>query len=256
MIDTHAHLIDDCYNGKVDEIILNMAENGLTKVFTVSYNYDSIIKCVKLAEKYDNVYAIIGIHPEEWKEFEKSKDMLNGYLDHPKVVGVGEIGLDYHYPDTNKVEQHKIFVEQIKLAYAHKLPIAIHVRDAIGDLIEVLKQNKDMLKYGVLIHCFSESVESFDELKKLGCKVAFGGVSTFKNAVKVKDVIKHAELTDFVLETDCPYLTPEPMRGKVMNEPKFVKYICENIANIKGVDFATIDKCTTDNALELFTKAK
>ena len=255
MIDTHAHLCDDCYVDKLDEIVGNMHADNLSKIFTVSYNLDSIVKCVAIAEKYNDVYAIIGVHPEEWKDYEKAKTTLESYLNHPKVIGIGEIGLDYHYPDTNKAEQKKIFIDQIHLAYKYHLPIAIHVRDAIGDLIQILKDNKEYLQYGVLIHCFSESVESYKELKKLGCKIAFGGVSTFKNAVKVKEVISIADLSDFVLETDCPYLTPEPMRGRAVNQPKYVCYTCANIASIKGLSAQDIDKCTTDNALKLFTKA-
>ena len=256
MIDTHAHLTDDCYVGQVDRIIGDMPIDNLSRIFTVGCDYASITKCVEFAEKYDNVYAIIGIHPENIDEYALAKPLLEKLVSHPKVIGIGEIGLDYHYDKLHKQEQKQVFVEQIKMAYNAHLPIQIHQRDAIGDLIQTLKENQKYLKYGVLIHCFSESVESFRELKKLGCKVAFGGVSTFKNALKVKEVIKEAELDDFVVETDCPYLTPEPLRGKVQNEPKFVKYVVENIANLKGVDFNIIDKCTTDNALKLFTKVK
>ena len=256
MIDTHAHLTDDCYNDCIDTIISNMPSDGLSKIFTVSYNLDSIHKCVKLAEHYDNIYAIIGVHPEEWRDYDAARSVLEGYLTHPKVIGVGEIGLDYHYPDTNKVEQKRIFLDQIELAYKYQLPISIHVRDAIGDLLDILKSNISKLQYGVLIHCFSESVEVYRELTKLGCKVAFGGVSTFKNARKVKQVIAEAELGNFVLETDCPYLTPEPLRGQVQNQPKYVKYVLQNIAQIKDVADQLIDQVTTDTALQLFPKAK
>ena len=256
MIDTHAHLSEECYKDRLDQIIEQMPADNLSKIFTVAYDLKSMIDCVDIAHKYSNVYAIIGVHPENCDQFEECRNTLIDLCKDPKVVGIGEIGLDYYWNNANKDEQQRVFVEQLKIAHCEHLPVAIHVRDAIGDLIQVLKDNKHLLKYGVLIHCFSESVESFRELKKLGCKVAFGGVSTFKNAVKVKQVVAEAELNDFVLETDCPYLTPEPLRGKVQNEPKYVKYILQNIASLKGVDEKTIDNCTTKNALDLFTKAK
>ncbi len=254
MIDTHAHLTDLQAKGMLNDVISTMSQDGLSHIFTVSYDLNSMIECVEIANKFDNVYAIIGVHPSEWKVFDDAKEWLIANLSNPKVIAVGEIGLDYHYPDTNKEEQKRIFVEQLRIANDAKLPICIHVRDAIGDLIAILKEHQHLINHGGLIHCFSESVESFDIVKKLGFKVAFGGAVTFKNASNLRRVVEHADLDDFVIETDCPYLTPEPKRGKEINQPKYVKYVVERIAEIKNCDVNKIAECTTLNALKLFPK--
>lgn len=256
MIDTHAHLTDEHYTDCLDSMIASMPKDNLSKIFTVAYNYKSCVECVDIAGKYDNIYAIIGIHPSDYKDYDIAKKFILDNVNNPKVVAIGEIGLDYHYPDTNKNEQKRIFVDQLQLAHEAGLPISIHVRDAIGDLLQILEEHKHLLANGGLIHCFSESVEVFNKVKRLGLKVAFGGVVTFKNAIKAVEVANHADLSDFVLETDCPYLTPEPLRGKQINEPKFVNFVAQKIAQIKGVSVEEVDSKTTANALEIFKKAK
>lgn len=256
LIDTHAHLTDEKYKDNQEEIISKFEENKLEKVFTVAYSKQTIIDSVKLAEKYPNVYAVIGIHPEEVNDFDdEAIALLEEYSKHPKVIGIGEIGLDYHYDGFDKEKQKEVFIAQLKLAYKFGLPVAIHNRDSIGDCMEILKQNKEYLTNGGVVHCYSESVEIYKEIKKLGLKISFGGILTFKNSVVAPQVCKIADLEDILIETDCPYLTPHPYRGQV-NEPKYVSLVAQKIAEIKGISYDKVVDITTQNALTLFKKAK
>lgn len=255
LIDSHAHLNDTKYNENREELISSLFDNKVEKVFTVAYDKESIIDCVNLAQKYKNIYAIIGIHPSETNDFNnETLDLIRKYAKDPKVIGIGEIGLDYHYPDTNKIEQKNAFIEQLKLAHELKLPISIHNRDSIGDCLEILKEHKSLLEFGGVIHCFSESVEIYKEIKKLGLKIAFGGTLTFKNSVQAPEVCKIADLDDILIETDCPYLTPHPYRGSI-NEPKYVSLVAQKIAEIKGISYDKVVEITKQNAIKLFTKA-
>ena len=257
MIDTHAHLTDEHYNDTRDFMIKNFKTDGLDYVFTIGYDFKSSVDCVRLAEKYDNVYAIIGVHPDEIASFTSDcREYFKLTAKHPKVLAIGEIGLDYHYRHDNKDEQKKVFIEQLKLASEEGLPVVIHNRDSISDMLEILEQNKTLLKNGGLFHCFGESVETYRRIKKLGLKVAFGGVCTFKNAVNVHKTLEEVSLDDFVLETDCPYLTPEPYRGKMVNQPKFVKLVAEKIAQIKSMSVDEIIKIADENTYKLFRKLK
>jgi TatD DNase family protein len=255
LIDTHAHLTDERYKDSLDDIINNLKINRIEKVFTVAYNRESIIKCVELAEKYKNIYAIIGIHPEDVNDLtEETEELIKKYATHPKVVAIGEIGLDYHYEGFDKEKQARAFIRQLKLANELKLPVCIHNRDSIGDCLKILKENKEYLTYGGVIHCYSESVEIYREIKKLGLKISFGGTLTFKNSHVAPKVCEVADIDDILIETDCPYLTPHPFRGQT-NEPKYTTYVAEKIALIKGISYDTVVDITTKNALNLFKKA-
>ena len=257
MIDTHAHLTDETYNNTREFMIKNFGADGLDYVFTIGFDFKSSIDCVRLAEKFDNIYAIIGVHPDEVASFTtECRDYFKMISRHPKVIAIGEIGLDYHHRTDNKDEQKKVFVEQLKLASEVGLPVVIHNRDSVGDMLDILENNKKLLKNGGLFHCFSESVEVYQRIKKLGLKVAFGGVCTFKNAVNVQKTLEVVDLDDFVLETDCPYLTPEPYRGKMTNQPKFVRLVAEKIAQVKGLSVDEIISITDKNTYKLFKKVK
>ena len=256
LIDTHAHLTDEKYNNNREEIINNLLDNKVEKVFTVAYNKKSILDAVSLSGKHPNIYAIIGIHPEEVDDFDDEIiDFIKKQAQNPKVIAIGEIGLDYHWDVSKKDKQKEIFVKQIKLAHELQLPISIHNRDSIGDMLEILKENKEYLTYGGVMHCFSESVEVYKEIKKLGLKIAFGGTLTFKNSVVAPKVCEVADLEDIILETDCPYLTPHPYRGEV-NEPKYTSLVALKIAEIKKLSYDTVVDATTKNALDLFKKVK
>lgn len=257
MIDTHAHLTDEAYDDRRATMIQNFKADGLDYVLTIGCDFKSSVDCVALAEKYDNVYAVIGVHPEELHTYtDETREYFLKVAKHPKVVAIGEIGLDYHYRSDNKDEQKRVFIDQLKLANEVKLPVVIHNRDSIGDMLEILENNKDLLKNGALFHCFSESVETYKRLKKLGIKVAFGGVCTFKNAVNVVKTLENVDLDDFVIETDCPYLTPMPYRGKMTNEPKFVRFVAEKIAEVRGLCLDEIIKIADENTYNFFKKIK
>lgn len=250
MIDTHAHLDDEQYEN-AHEMIENFAQDGLEMVFTVGCDLSGISNAVKLAEKYDNVYAIIGFHPDYVDQFDESVFEL---LNHPKVIGVGEIGLDYHTRKDNKEAQKQMFVRQLEIAHANHMPIEIHSRDAVGDTLEVLKTHRDLLTDGGIWHCFNESYEVFKEAKKLGLLVAFGGVTTFKNAHTSHELIKNIDLGDVVFETDCPYLTPEPLRGKAINQPKYVRYTAQHFADLKEMNIDKVIDASNKNVFRLFKK--
>ena len=255
LIDTHAHLTDTKYNDTREQMIKDFENNNVEKVFTVAYNKQSIIESVELAEQYENVYAIIGIHPDEVQDYnEETIALLKKFSSHPKVIAIGEIGLDYHYDNFDKDEQKRVFIEQLKLAHEVGLPICIHNRDSIGDCLTILKENKTLLSNGGVVHCFSESVEIYRELKKLGLKIAFGGTLTFKNSVHAPAVCEVADMEDILIETDCPYLTPHPYRGKYINEPKYTSLVAQRIAEIKKLSYDTVVEQTKNNALQLFKK--
>lgn len=255
LIDTHAHLTDEKYNDYRGQLIQNLTNEKVERVFTVAYDKQSILDSVSLAEKYPNIYAIIGVHPEEVADYtNETIELIKKLSTHPKVIGIGEIGLDYHYENFDKEKQKEVFVSQIKLAHSLKLPISIHNRDSIGDCLEILKENKEYLTYGGVVHCFSESIEVYKEIKKLGLKIAFGGTLTFKNSKVAPEVCKIADLEDILLETDCPYLAPVPHRGEI-NEPKYTSLVANKIAELKGISYEQVIDATTKNALNLFKKA-
>ena len=252
MIDTHAHIQKVEYEDN-DKIIKSAHENGVEKMICVAYDIKSSIEAVELANKYDYVYAIVGVHPSEVETLNENYiETLKEIANNKKVVAIGEIGLDYHYNGYSKEKQKEVFVEQMKLAHELNLPICIHSRDATGDLIEILKDNEKYLKNRGVLHCFGESIETFNIIKKYGFKVSVGGVLTYKNARKVQEAVAQISMDYIMLETDCPWLTPEPLRGKEKNEPKYIKYVLEKLAEIKNLDVNEVEKITTQNAYDLF----
>lgn len=248
-IDVHAHL--DGFND-VENVINDAKISGVERIITAGYNLVSSKRCVELANNYSEIYAVIGVHPENIGEAnEDYLEELKALASSDKVVGIGEIGLDYHYAG-DKEKQKKFFVEQIELANYLNLPIVVHSRDAMGDTIEILKEHR--VKRGGLMHCYSGSVESAKELQKLNFSFSFGGVCTFKNAKNVCSVIESLPLKLMMLETDCPYLCPVPYRGE-RNEPKYIPLIAEKIAELKELELSEVAKVTTSNA-EIFFKMK
>ncbi|MBE5746306.1 MAG: TatD family deoxyribonuclease [Clostridiales bacterium] len=249
LIDTHAHLNDGRYNNeKLNEIINNLKDNNIEKVITVSYDKESCFRNLEICNKFNGIYMSIGVHPSN--SFE-NLDFLNEIKLNSKIVAVGEIGLDYHYENINKIEQKECFIKQIKFAYLNKLPIIIHLRDAYEDMLNILKEYKEYLIYGAVVHCYSGSVEYAKELLKLGLYISFTGVITFKNAKKSLEVIKEVPLDRIMIETDCPYLCPEPFRSQ-LNEPKFVNLVFEKIAEIKNIDKEKLDEILRENTRKFF----
>lgn len=251
LIDVHAHLTDVRFEEDLKQVVERANEAGIKKIVCSAYDLPSSFQSLELTKKFQNVFASVGIHPEnvEDKFFEKHFEELKKLCAEPKVVAVGEIGLDYHYTTENKDLQKQVFVSQINLANEKNKPVVVHSRDAIGDTIEIL--NKFPVKNESLLHCFSGSVESAKILMEQSFCFSFGGVSTFANAKTVVDVIKFLPIEKILLETDCPYLAPVPFRGK-RNEPKNVVYIADAVAKIKGLKFEEVCEKTTENAKRLF----
>lgn len=247
LIDTHAH-IDMIDN--IDEAILNAKNNGVEKIIVPCAYPKDIEKIFKIAETYDNVFGLLGVHPSEAKDWDDTLiEQIRNFAQSSKIIGIGEIGLDYYWDKSFNDIQKDVFIKQIKLANELKLPICIHDREAHKETFDILKEhNKDS---DVIMHCFSGSVEFARECIKEGWYLALGGVVTFKNAIKMKEVAIDIPLNKLLLETDTPYLTPVPFRGKE-NQPAYVKYVAEEIAKLRNLTFEEIAITTTENAERVF----
>lgn len=243
LIDTHCHLGREDYDN-LDEVILNM--NG---IMIASGCEDKTNKEVlSLVEKYDNVYGTLGIHPENINSItDESFELIEKNLNNKKIVAIGEIGLDYHYTKENIDYQKEIFIRQLELAKKYNKPIIVHSRDAIKDTYDILKEYN--LKGS--IHCFSSSFEMAKEFIKIGYKIGVGGTLTFKNSSKIQEIVKKLDLKDLLLETDSPYLTPEPYRGQ-KNEPAKIFDIAKYIADLKNITIADLSKITNTNIKRIF----
>ena len=247
LIDTHAHL--DMYENWA-EIFQNAQENNVKKIVIPSVETQYFQKVVDIANSSDDLFCMMGIFPTEAKTWtDDILDEMEKFAEDKKVVAIGEVGLDYYWDKTFVDKQQDIFIKQIKLANKLGLPLVIHDRDAHKDCFDILKEYNKGSK--VLFHCFSGSPEFAQECVKEGWLIALGGVVTFKNAVKPKEVAQAVPLSHLVLETDSPYLTPVPYRGKE-NRPAYVKYVAEEIAKLRGVETDEIIEKTTRNAEEFF----
>lgn len=246
LIDTHAH-IDMLENPEL--AIKEAKDAGVKEIIIPSASEDSFDKILELCHKYNDIYALLGVHPEDCEKFSDStaKKIIELAKD-KKVVGIGEIGLDYHYTKENKDIQKRVFNTQIEIAKILDLPIVVHDREAHGDVLNILKEQKVKK---VLLHCYSGSVEFMRECTSLGYKIALGGVVTFKNAKEPKEVAREVNLSDLMLETDCPYLAPHPFRGSE-NSPKYIGFVAKEIANLKNISYDSVVIETTKNAKEFF----
>lgn len=255
LIDVHAHLTDERFDD-LPLVVERAVENGVDGAICSAYNFLSSQKAVEIATEFANVWANVGLHPENVEEAKDYEGGVDAYLNkifalskHERVVAIGEIGLDYHFRDDNKDLQKEVFIKQIEFANENGLPIVVHSRDAMGDTIEILQKHPP--KKEGLLHCYAGSVESAKILMKLGFSFSFGGVVTFKNGKNAAEVVKSLPLDRILIETDCPYLSPEPFRGR-RNEPKNVVYIADKIAQIKGVSIEEVIAQTTKNAERIF----
>ena len=245
-IDTHAHLFKEYYSD-LDDVILECLNNGVNKIIISGCDMASNKEVLELVSKYDCIYGTLGFHPTELDDFKDEYfDWLEDNINNRKIVGVGEIGLDYH-EDTNRELQKMVFKRQLDIASRNKKPIVVHSRDAIGDTYNILKD----YKLRGSIHAFSGSVEMAQEFIKLGYMIGVGGVVTFKNAKNIKEVVKSVPLAYILLETDSPYLTPEPYRGEV-NSSKNIPLIANKIAELKEVSNIDVSRVTSDNAERIF----
>lgn len=245
--DTHCHLFSDYYE-QIEEILNQAKENGVTHFIVSGCDHKSNMEVLSLIEKYSFVYGVIGIHPEEVDNYQESDiEFLKNKLNHPKILGIGEIGLDYYYSKEKKEKQKLLFEKQLKIAEEFQLPVIIHSREATEDTIETLK------KYSVkgVIHSFTGSLETAKIYIKMGYKLGINGVITFKNS-KLKEILPFV-FSSILLETDSPYLTPHPYRG-TQNEPKYIKNIADFISKELKVSFNQVEKVTNENIVSLFDK--
>ena len=250
MIDTHSHLFAEEFDNDRELCIERLRDVGVNKVIIVGFDYETNRKAQELAKKYDIFYPTAGIHPEYAnKSYIEDFNELKSFIKENKVYAIGECGLDYHWSKEFVDEQKKVFEMQINLAIENDLPIIIHSRDAIQDTFDILKKYKGKIK-GVM-HCYSGSLEMAYEFIKLGLYISLGGPVTFKNAKEPKRVAESIDLSNLLIETDCPYLAPMPYRGK-RNESAYVKYVCEQISLIKNTTFEEVERITTENAVKLF----
>jgi TatD DNase family protein len=245
--DTHCHLSKEYYEN-IDEIIENAKQNDIHRLITCGCDKEGIKEAIEIASKYDNVYLEIGFHPSEAnitteEDIEWLKKLIK---ENKKVVAVGEIGLDYHWDKDNKDKQKELFRKMIEIAIDNNLPVVIHSRDAFQDTYDILKEYK--VKGD--IHCFSGSLENAKRYIDLGYVLGIGGVLTFKNT-NLKETIKELDLSSIILETDSPYLAPVPYRGQD-NEPKYVKLVAEEIANLKNISLEEVSRTTENNIKKLF----
>lgn len=245
LIDTHLHLIN---NDKVRTIINDSFSKGVEKLIISGCDKMGIRDALEIIKNNDNIYATIGFHPSEAEVVNDDdiKDLKRLLKSNSKIVGIGEIGLDYYYGKDNREQQLKLFDSQLKIAQEMNMPVVIHSRDAFQDTYDIL--NKYNLKG--IIHCFNGSIEVADLYIKLGYCLGIGGVVTFKNS-KLSNVVEKIPLTNIVLETDSPYLTPEPYRGKE-NTPAFIPIVVDKIAEVKKISTKEVEKITTNNVFRIF----
>lgn len=249
IINTHSH-VNMLRETNIDEAIQNAIDNKIVTIVPSSSVQD-IFDTDKFIKKYNDVYGYVGVFPEEVKDFTDKtlSDMEEIIKNNPKIIGIGEIGLDYYWDKSFKELQKEVFIKQIEFANQMNLPLNIHSREAHLDTLEILKKyNKNST---AIMHCFSGSLEFARECIKEGIYIALGGVVTFKNAKKTKEVAKNIPLEYLLLETDDPYLAPVPFRGKE-NQPMYVKYVAEEIANLRGITPKEVAKTSTENAKKIF----
>ena len=247
MIDTHCHLFSEYYNN-IDEVIEECKKNGIKRVIVSGCDMKSNMEVLELVKKYDIVYGTLGFHPTELEEFNDSYyDFLEEHICDNGIVGVGEIGLDYHYEGTDRDKEIIVFKRQLDIASKYNKPIIVHSRDSIQDTYDILKE------YNLRgsIHCFSGSVEMGRLFTNLGYKLGVGGIVTYKNAKTIKEVVKNIDISYILLETDSPYLSPVPYRG-TDNKPYNVELVAEEIASLKNTIKAEVIRVTTDNAEGMF----
>ena len=252
--DSHGHLDDEAFDADREELIAQL-EQDLDGIVNPGCDAESSAKAVALAEKHPFIYAAVGYHPENLKGIaDNYLEQLAEWAQHPKVVAIGEIGLDYYWKENEPREvQKRIFCEQVDLAKQFDLPIIIHDRDAHGDMLELFQ--KEITGVQAVFHCFSGSLEMAKELAKRGYYFGFGGTSTYKNAQKVRGVMQYIPKELLLFETDSPYLTPVPFRGK-RNNPGYTEYTARNAAQVLGMEFEELAAIATANTKRLFKKIK
>ncbi|UTE72931.1 TatD family hydrolase [Rossellomorea marisflavi] len=251
LFDTHVHLNAEQFDEDVEEVIARAKEAGVENMVVVGFDRPTIERAMELVETYDFLYASVGWHPVDAIDMnDEDLDWIEEWTKHPKVVALGEMGLDYHWDKSPEDVQKDVFRRQIRLAKKVKLPIIIHNREATQDIVDILKE-EGASEVGGIMHCFSGSPEVAKECVDMNFYISLGGPVTFKNARKPKEVAKEIPLEKLLVETDCPYLAPHPNRGK-RNEPAYVRLVAEQIAELKEISIEEVEAATTRNAKKLF----
>ena len=251
IFDTHAHYDDERFDEDRDALLRSMKEAGIGNIVNIGANMASSQRSLDLAAEYDFMYAAVGVHPSDCAELDDEKiEKLKEMSSFPKCVAIGEIGLDYYWPEPEHDLQKKWFKRQIALAREVELPIIVHSRDAAADTVDILK-SENAGELGGVVHCFSYSKEVAEECVKMGFYIGIGGVLTFKNGRKMKEVAKAIPMERIILETDCPYLAPEPFRGK-RNSSLYLPYVVGAMAQIKGISEEEVISITEANAREMY----
>ncbi len=250
LFDTHSHLSADAFDADRFELIPNLYDAGVTRIIDVACDVRSADRTLDLLDRFPFIYGTIGMHPHDVKYMNNAMmDRIAECLQHKKMLALGEIGLDYHYDLSPHDEQKRWFVEQLELAKQLNYPVVLHVREAFGDCMEILRAHRDGLR-GVM-HCYSGSIETAYECLDLGLSFSFGGAVTFKNAKKPIEVVRALPSDAILLETDCPYMTPVPYRGE-RNDPSFIHLTAEKIAEIRDMDAEEVAALTYNNAIRAF----
>lgn len=256
LVDSHCHLDFADFENNLDDIVKQAILNNLLCMQTISTKLSTMDKIFNIIEKYDMVYGSVGVHPHEVeKEGIASKDKLINLAKHPKIIGIGETGLDYFYNYSDKNKQIESFINHIHAARDLDLPIIIHTRDADEDTIDILEQEMKYKNFKGLIHCFTSSQKLAEKCIEMGLFISISGIITFKNAESLREVVKKIPLSRLLIETDSPYLAPVPNRGKV-NQPSYVLYTAKYLADLLDIDYVEFCKITTENFFTLFSKAK
>ena len=251
IFDTHAHYDDEQFDIDREELLGKMQEAGIETIVDVGASIETTKKALELAHRYDFIYAAVGVHPSEVAELDDdSIELLRGLSRDEKCVAIGEIGLDYHWPEPEPELQKLWFKRQLDLARQENLPVIIHSRDAAADTLEILRDERAE-EIGGVVHCFSYSKEVARECIKMGFYIGIGGVLTFKNARKMVEVMEDTPMDRILLETDCPYLAPEPFRGK-RNSSLYLPYVVQKMAEIKGISADEVISITRENARTMY----
>ena len=253
IFETHAHYNDDAFLEDREEIFAQFPEKGIGPVVNIASDLKSIEECLDLAHRYPFMYCALGIHPSDCGPLtEDLLEEIRGKLADPRVAAVGEIGLDYYWDSAAREAQRYWFEAQMAMARDAQLPVVIHSREAAQDTLALMKKHRAE-EIGGVVHCFSYSAEIAREVVKMGFFIGIGGVVTFKNAKKLREVAEKIPIENIVLETDCPYLAPVPFRGK-RNSSLNLPYIAEGIAKIKGMETEEVIACTAQNAYRLYSR--
>ena len=251
LFDSHCHMIDHKFDTDRDDAIARMLEKGVTRYAEIGTDMESSRQVADFAACHKGCYAVVGIHPHEAKTMKDGDlDLLAAWLKEEKVVALGEIGLDYYYDFSPREVQIDVCEKQMELAWQLNVPVAYHVRDAHQDMLDLMKRHKGKLSGGI-IHCFSGSWEIAKEYLKMGFYISFAGPVTFKKAPKLQEAAMNVPLDRLLIETDSPYLSPEPMRGR-RNEPTHVRFVAEKIAALRGIPVEELAAATTKNAMDVY----